>query len=358
MWRVISCHCEKAEERSERNADEAIPELCTENLILGLLRRLLFATLIRAPRNDINFIFMNFQKKVHIILLNWNGKEDTLECIESLQKVEYSNYKIIIVDNNSEDDSVLAVRKKYPEIKIIENEKNLGFAGGNNVGIKYAIENDADYVLLINNDTTVEKDFLRELVEEGESNKNNGLLGPKTNYHSEPNRIWFAGGKVSWLKNKGTHLGLDEIDNGQYNEIKEVDYLTGCCLLIKREVIQKIGILAEDYFLYYEDTDFSLRAKNVGYKCVYVPKAKIYHKVSRSTKPGSPSYIYYHVRNGFVMTKRNGSLLNKIVLCFYCVFLFLKQIIKIIFMPKRRGWSFAVLKGEKDFLLGKMGKVE
>ena len=301
---------------------------------------------------------MASQKKVYIILLNWNGKEDTLECIESLKKIDYEDYKIIVVDNGSEDDSVLEIRKQYPEIKIIENKKNLGFAGGNNVGIRYALENGADYVLLINNDTTVEKDFLRELVKVGELNKSNGLLGPKTNYHSEQNRIWFAGGKVNWLKNKGTHLGLDEIDSRQYDEIKKVDYLTGCCLLIKKEVIEKIGILAEDYFLYYEDTDFSLRAKNVGYDCVYVPKAKIYHKVSRSTSPGSSSYIYYHVRNGLVMTKRNGSLLNKIVLFFYCIFLFLKQIIKIIFIPSKRNWAFAVLKGERDFLLGKMGKAE
>jgi len=305
-----------------------------------------------------NFTFMNSQKKVYIILLNWNGKEDTLECIESLKRIDYSNYKIITVDNNSEDDSVLEIRKRYSKIKIIENKENLGFAGGNNVGIKYAMENGADYVLLINNDTTVEKDFLRELVKEGELNKNAGLLGPKTNYHSEQNRIWFAGGKVSWLKNKGTHLGLDKIDNDQFNKIKKVDYLTGCCLLIKKEVIKKIGVLEEGYFLYYEETDFCLLAKNADYKCLYIPKAKIYHKVSRSTKPGSPSYIYYHVRNGLVMTKRNGSFLNKFVLFFYCMLLFLKQIIKIIFMPKRRAWSFAVLRGEKDFLLGKMGKVE
>ena len=298
------------------------------------------------------------QKKVYIILLNWNNEEDTIECIQSLEEINYGNYKIIIVDNGSEIESVLKIEKQYPEMKIIKNKENLGFAGGNNVGIKYAIEDGADYVLLLNNDTTVEKDFLKKLVEAGELNKKNGLLGSKTNYHSEPNRIWFAGGKVSWMKNKGMHIGLDEIDNGQYDKIKEVDYLTGCCLLIKREVIEKIGVLEEDYFLYYEDTDFSLRAKNVGYKIMYIPESKIYHKVSRSTKPGSSSYIYYHTRNGLVMAKRTGSLLNKIVLYPHCVFLFLKQIIKIIFIPRKRSWALAVLKGEKDFLLGKMGKAD
>jgi len=298
------------------------------------------------------------QKNVHIIVLNWNGKDDTIECVKSLQKISYDNYKIIIVDNGSEDDSVSEMKRLFPGIKIIENKKNLGFAGGNNIGMRYAMENEVDYVLLINNDTTVDKNFLSELVEVGESDKKIGAVGSKIYFHSEPNRIWFAGGKVNWLKNKGTHLGLDEMDSGQYNKISEVDYLTGCCLLIKREVIEKIGVLAEDYFLYYEDTDFSARAKNVGYKIMYVPKSKIYHKISRSTKPGSSSYIYYHVRNGLVMAKRNGSFLNKIILYFYCVFLFLKQIIKIIFMPQKRNWAYAVLRGEKDFLLGKMGKAD
>ena len=298
------------------------------------------------------------QKEVYIIVLNWNGKDDTLECLKSLEKINYSNYRIIVVDNGSEDDSVSEIRRRFSNVKIIENKKNLGFSGGNNVGIKYAIDNGAHYVLLINNDTTVEKDFLNELVEIGESDEKIGVLGSKIYFYSEPNRIWFAGGKVSWLKNKGTHIGLDQIDSGQYDKIKEMDYLTGCCLLIKREVIEKIGVLSEDYFLYYEDTDFSLRAKNANYKIVYVPKSKIYHKISRSTKPGSSNYVYYHSRNGLTMAKRTGSLLNKIVLYPYCIFLSLKQIIKIIFIPQKREWAFAVLKGEKDFLLGRMGKAD
>lgn len=298
------------------------------------------------------------QKKVYIITLNWNNEEDTIECIRSLEKISYKNYKIIVVDNGSEEESVLKIKKQYSEICIINNKKNLGFAGGNNIGIKYAINSEADYVLLINNDTTVEENFLSELIDVGESDKKIGVLGSKICYYNEPKIIWSAGGNVNWLKNKGVHIGLNKIDKGQYDKIKEADYLTGCCLLIKREVIEKIGALSEDYFLYYEDTDFALRAKSAGYKSVYVPSAKIYHKVSRSTKPGSSSYIYYHTRNGLVMAKRTGSLMNKIILYFYCLFLFLKQIIKIIFMPKKRNWAYAVLKGEKDFLLGKMGKAD
>ncbi len=297
------------------------------------------------------------QKKVYIILLNWNGKEDTLECLKSFEKIKYDNYQIIVVDNGSEDDSVVEIEKKYPKVKIIENKKNLGFAGGNNVGIKYAMDNNVDYVLLINNDTIVEKNFLTELVKIGDSDEKIGLLGSKIYFHGDKKRIWFAGGKINWLKNKGTHIGLDEIDEGQYDKTKEVDYLTGCCLLIKRKVIERISGLEEDYFLYYEDTDYSLRAQKIGYKCVYVPESRIYHKISRSTKPGSASYVHYHVRNGLLMARRNGNILTRLALYPYCLVLSLKQVAKIIVLPKKRSWTNAVLRGVGDFLIGRTGKI-
>jgi GT2 family glycosyltransferase len=296
-------------------------------------------------------------KKAYIIVLNWNGKEDTLDCLTSLRATNYGNYKIVVVDNGSEDDSVEAVREKFPEVEIVETGKNLGFAGGNNAGIEYAMKQGTDYVYLINNDTTVDPDYLRELVTAAEADEKIGAVGSKIYYYSEPTRIWFAGGKINWLRNKGEHIGLDEVDRGQYDDIKEAGYLTGCSLLVKREVVEKIGVLEEDYFLYYEDVDYSLRIQNAGYKTVYVPKSKIYHKVSRSTKPGSSSYVYYHVRNGLVNARRNGNLAVKVAIYFYALYLFVKQIVKIIFFSQKRQWAFAVIRGERDFLLGKMGKI-
>lgn len=296
-------------------------------------------------------------KKVYIIVLNWNGKDDTLDCLQSLRSTNYDNYKVVLVDNGSEDDSVKAVREKFSEVEVVETGKNLGFAGGNNVGIEYAIKAGADYVFLINNDTTVHPDYLKELVDVAESDVKIGAVGSKIMYYGEPERIWFVGGKINWLKNKGEHIGLDEIDKGQFDEIREVDYLTGCALLVKREVVEKVGVLEDDYFLYYEDADYSLRIQNAGYKTVYAPKSKIYHKVSRSTKPGSSSYVYYHVRNGLVNARRNGSLPIKIAIYIFALLLAAKQAIKIVFFPKKRNWAFAVLRGEKDFLRGKMGKI-
>lgn len=296
------------------------------------------------------------QKKVYVIVLNWNGKEDTLDCLKSLQSTNYENYRVVVVDNGSKDDSVQVVRSSFPGADVVEIGKNLGFAGGNNIGIKYAMEQGADYVFLINNDTTVHPDYLKELVEVAESDPSIGAVGSKIYYHSEPQRIWFAGGKINWLKNKGEHIGLGEIDKGQHEKIREVGYLTGCALLVKREVLERVGVLEDDYFLYYEDADYSLRIKNAGYKIVCAPKSKIYHKISRSTKPGSVSYVYYHTRNGLVNARRNGSIPVKIAIYLFAIGLFIKQIIKIIFFPKKREWAFAILRGEKDFLLGKMGK--
>ena len=296
---------------------------------------------------------------VYIIVLTWNEYNDTAECLESLGKINYSNYKIILVDNGSQDGSIQKLRKRFgknEKIRIIANEKNLGFAGGNNVGIKYAMDKGADAVLLINNDTIVDPNFLTELVKAEKENKQAGILGSKIYYEENPKRIWSAGGKVSKLLTKGVHIGYNEIDNGQYSEMKKCDYLTACCFLIKKEVIKKIGVLADDYFLYYEDTDYCLRARKAGYDCLYTPASKIWHKISRSSKPGSSSYIYYHTRNGLAMAWRNGSLLIKLLTYIDCLFLFLKQIIKYIFMPAKRKWAIAVLEGERDFLLGKMGK--
>lgn len=292
---------------------------------------------------------------VYIIILNWNNWPDVKECLASLQNNDYPNYKVVIVDNGSKE------KPAAPdlEIKIIYNQENLGFAGGNNVGIKHALENDADYVLLLNNDTIVSGNFLTKLIEAGESDKEIGLLGPKIFFYGDKKRIWFAGGKVNWLRNKGTMRGWGEMDNGQYDrpKIQETDYLTGCCLLIKREAIKKIGLMPEEYFLYYEDTDWSLKARKAGYKCVFVPESKIWHKVSKSSAAGSPSYIYYHVRNGLLLARRYAPWYIKPAVHLDALWRLLKQPIKLL-IPGKRKWVKPILLGIKDFYLKRFNKHE
>ncbi|MFC1700533.1 glycosyltransferase family 2 protein [Patescibacteria group bacterium] len=300
--------------------------------------------------------------KVFVIILNWNGWRDTLECLKSLKQNNYWNYKIVVVDNGSTDNSLDRLQDidSDKRISLLPIGTNLGFSGGNNIGIKYALKNGADYILLLNNDTKVDKYFLSELIKQAEGDRNGGLFGPKIYYHDNPEVIWFAGGKINInpFEVNGTHIGLNKPDSEKYNQIKKVDYITGCCFLIKKEVIDKIGFLDEDYFLYYEDADYCLRARKAGYKCTFVPSAKIWHKCSVGTHEGSSSYVYYHTRNALIMARKNGSFFEKIFIFKLTGWIFIKQIFKIIFIPKKREWAKSVLQGLEDFYLRKTGKYE
>jgi len=219
---------------------------------------------------------------VYIIVLNWNGKEHVTACIKSLEKVNYPRYITLVVDNASSDGSAEYISKNFPNVKLIVNSTNLRFAGGNNVGIDYAMANGADYILLLNNDTLVSPDFLSRLVEAAEENSKIGMVGPKIYYYNSQNVIWFAGGGIDWRSGWTYHVGIHEVDRGQYDRKVETNYITGCCLLVKRAVIEKIGNLDESYAMYGEDVDWCIRASRAGFKLLYVPSSIIWHKVSAS----------------------------------------------------------------------------
>ena len=217
---------------------------------------------------------------VFIILVNWNGKKVTLECLESLAKISYRNSRIVVVDNASSDGSVGAIQEQHPEVILLEQQRNLRFAGGNNAGMRYALDHGADQVCLLNNDTTVDSEFLTHLVSRIQSDKKIGIATPKIYYHDEPNRIWFAGASISMWTGTMKHIGIREEDHGQYDESKEIDYATGCCILTRREVIEKVGGLDESFFMYTEDADWCMRVRRAGYSVVYEPRAKVWHKLS------------------------------------------------------------------------------
>jgi len=309
--------------------------------------------------------------KVFIIILNWNGWSDTTECLSLLNNVIYDNFEVILIDNGSKEklpiSPGLAERSRagnyqFPKLRITQifNDLNLGFAAGNNQGIKIALQRGADYILLLNNDTTVESDFLNKLVGAAENNKEYGILGPVIYDYNEREKIQFAGGKINWSKTKGEHLILFNAPQPPLNlrggagELYFTDYITGCCLLIKRKVIEKIGLLSEDYFLYYEDTDWNLRAQKAGWLCGVVPSARIYHKASKSSQEFSYPYIYYHSRNGLIFASRFGS---KFLTYLISNWIFLKQVIKLA-IGYRRDWARPVMKGVVDFWQGKKGKLE
>lgn len=301
-------------------------------------------------------------KKIAVIILNWNGKEDTLECLESIQNMEQGtfNLEVIVVDNGSTDDSVDRITKfidsEKSAIKLVENQENLGFAGGNNIGIKHALENEADYVMLLNNDTQVDKNLMTELLKAMEQNKNVGIVGPKIyfakgyEYHrhrykeTELGRIiWYAGGLIDWRNVYASHRGVDEVDIGQYDKVEETAFTTGCAMLVKKEVFGEIGFLDEKYFMYLEDVDLCLRARKAGFKILYKPQGIVWHKNAQSSgQPGSPLHTYYLTRNRLIFGMRYSSLRTKIAL--------LRESIRLYFKSDVERWAVS------DFFLGRLGK--
>ncbi len=258
---------------------------------------------------------MNYPKII-IIILNWNGKEDTIECLESLKKITYPNYEILLVDNGSTDGSLECFRERYPGMEIIENGENLGFAEGNNVGIRKAIEIGADYVLLLNNDTVVDKEFLGELIKVAESDRNIGIVGPIIYYYISQNRIQSAGAKVYWNTGNQNILRANELDVGQH-KIEEVDYVSGCALLAKSELFEKIGYLNKEYFAYWEETDWCISVKKSGYKVLCIPKAKVWHKGQSSSNKISGLHTYYMTRNMFWFMKKHACRIDFFVFLVY-----------------------------------------
>ena len=245
---------------------------------------------------------------VYIIVLNWNGWQDTIECIESCLKLTYPRYRILIVDNGSTDDSEFKLRQRFSGIDILQAGKNLGFAGGNNVGIRHALEQGAEYIWMLNNDTVVEPDSLSELVKVAEIDERTGIVGSKIYYYNEPQKIWFAGG--IWDKNRSftRHRGGNEIDTGQYDDISTVGFISGCSLLAKSSMIKNIGMMKEDYFLYWEDVDWNATAAEQGWKILFAPRSRIRHKVSSSINDKSPLQSYYFMRSGLLFFQRHAPL--------------------------------------------------
>ncbi len=247
--------------------------------------------------------------KVSIIVLNWNGRQDTIECINSLKAITYSNYTIVLVDNGSTDGSQTLLRERFPDIDLIQNGQNLGYAGGNNVGMRHALDKGADYIVLLNNDTIVDKNFVTALVTAAEADKTAGMLCSKIYFHDRPDILWYAGASFyPWL-GWGRHRGYNVRDVGQFDGVEETERPTGCSLIVRRRLCEQIGLLGEKYFCYCEDLDWGMRAQNAGYKIMYVPASRVWHKVSRSTG-GSRSglSLYYYVRNMFLCLDTNKPL--------------------------------------------------
>jgi GT2 family glycosyltransferase len=250
---------------------------------------------------------VEMNKSVSIIILNWNNYKDTIECVESCLKLDYSPYEIVIVDNASEDDSENILRNFFPCLRLIQTGSNLGFAGGNNAGIRYALEKDSDFIWLVNNDAVVDPHALSLLVACADANPSIGMVGSKILSYSEPFLLLSAGGTVDMRTGVTEHIGFGCTDKGQFDQPLDTGYLTGCSLLVRRKVIEDIGLMNENYFLYFEETEWCVKAKNKGYKLRYAPESVVYHKESVSVRKIKGALYYYLTRNRLYFIQRNGT---------------------------------------------------
>lgn len=234
---------------------------------------------------------------VFIIVLNWNGKDDTIECLRSLQELAYPNFETVVVDNGSTDGSEDVIRSSFPSVHVIQTGRNLGYAGGNNVGISFALSRGADYVWLLNNDTTVDPQALTALVETAKADPSIAFVGSKIYFYDKPDVIWCVGGTIDLAEGGRTdHPGMGQEDKGQFDRISDVGYVTGCSLLAGRSAIEAIGLMPEEYFLYFEETDWNLAAQSKGYRTVMAPASHVWHKYAE-VGDYKDRFIYYSFRN-------------------------------------------------------------
>lgn len=305
--------------------------------------------------------------KVGIVIINFNTEQDTIECLESIEKLSINNQSlsVYVVDNDSpRKESAIAIeayidKQKRSDIKFyfIKSPSNLGFAGGNNLGITDALENGAEYILLLNNDTIVTKNLIKELVESAKKNPQAGIMSPKIyfakgfEFHKSRYKktdlgkvIWYAGGIMDWKNVYGKHRGVDEVDRGQYDKEDTTDFATGCCMLIHSQILKNIGMFDENYFLYYEENDFCQRVKKAEYKILYVPKAIVWHKNAQSTGgSGSPLQDYFITRNRMIFGNRYAPFRTRLAL--------FKESLRL--LRSGRPWQ---KKGIQDYYLKRFGR--
>lgn len=297
-------------------------------------------------------------KKIIISIISFNSSNETIACLESLQKVEHDGLEIetVVVDNDMDHPLVLPDRLMNPHLHLLPSLVNLGFSGGHNKAIEYGMQFNPDYFLVLNNDTLLDKHFLKELVDAAKG-ENVGMVSPKiyfaagSEYHknryTKPDLgkvFWYAGGVMDWQNILASHRGVDEVDKGQYDELGETDVATGCCVLIARKVIEKVGYYDTRYFLYYEDNDLSQRAKKAGFVIIYQPKSVIWHINAASTGgSGSQLQDYYITRNRLLFAMRYAPLRSKIAI--------LRESINL--LRTGREWQ---KRGVKDFYLRRFGK--
>jgi len=253
-------------------------------------------------------------KKAFIVIVNFNNKRDILRCLYSLR---YERAEIIVVDNKSSDDSIEAIKSKFKQVKILENEKNIGFAAASNKGIEYALRKKADYVLLLNPDTIVEKNFLSSLLK-----KKADIISPVIKFKRQGEWVYDFGGRVNFLIGRTTHLEKSVLSK----RTNLVDYVSGCCMLIKKEVFEKMGFLDERYFMFFEDVDFCLRAKKSDFKIKVDSSVTIFHNLSEGREKSLKCHLWM-LKSNFIFINKWLKFYKKPLAYFYLFLLWVKILV-------------------------------
>ena len=258
-------------------------------------------------------------KLISIITINYNQSKVTCDLIRSLYRCSFQNFEIIVVDNASPNDTPDDIKKEFPNIHLLKSKENLGFAGGNNLGVRMS---KGEYVLFINNDVEVEKGFLEPLIDVLNAKALVGVVSPKIYFHNTDNVIQYAGcTEINPFTTRGRFIGHKQSDKGQFNTLEKTHYAHGAGMMVKREVIEKVGMMPELYFLYYEEMDWCNRIKEQGYEIFYVPESIINHKESMSVGKASPLKTYYQTRNRLIYLRRNIQGITFLISLLYFMFL-------------------------------------
>lgn len=296
---------------------------------------------------------------VAIIIVNWNRVQDVIACLDSLAQIDYPRTEVIVVDNASSDGSAAAIRAQFPQVVLLECATNLGFVEGNNLGLRVAADHGAEYALLLNNDTLVAPDFLSRLVTAAQANPAAAVLGPTIYYASYPNVIWAADGWIDWAQGFPHMPRMDQEDCGQLGTAaRAVDYVTGCALLVKLSIVAAVGPLDPRFFAYFEEVEWCVRIAKAGHQILYVPEAKVWHKIGRDERAASPSVHYYMTRNRLLFLKLCGAGWQAWV---YVLQDYLRTMLAWRLKPKwrdKQAHSAAMRQGIHDYFYGKFGKRE
>lgn len=292
--------------------------------------------------------------RISVITVNYNGLPLTEALIRSLREHVTAPLEIVVVDNGSKRDEAALLRTRHPDIKVLRSERNLGFAGGNNLGMRAAA---GDCLLLLNNDTEVEEDTLQLLVRTLDDDPSIGAVCPKIRFFAPPRNIQFAGyTPLSRITLRNALIGFGCADDGSFDTPRETPYAHGAAMMVRRSALEKAGPMPEEYFLYYEELDWSVRIREAGYRIVYDPRCTVFHKESATTGQASPLRSYYLTRNRLLFAQRNLRGVRRALSVGYQLSVALPRSIAASLLGGRRDLAAAALSGAADFLKGKTGK--